>query len=217
MGRQQPRRRYDQTTNNDRSGRSARQPKTKTRTKTATGAQTPRADKDDRQEAKQFGRGGRLDDGRIERLPSNSPTMAIAPSDYEHIYHDDPHANAAIQPRTPSTPPPPASPPAPPPVPTRLTVPLTNTRNEISYRRGQQSPLIEQADDSNNYDAPTTPGHVANEEPVRVSPDGYTLLGHTPSHGRKVALPPYVVRANNQFSRAVLSRVARYLISRSDR
>lgn len=58
----------------------------------------------------------------------------------------------------------------------------------------------------------------AHQMDLAVTPDGYTLLGHEPDTraGRRVPLPPHVVRASNQFSRAALARVSRYLASRAD-
>lgn len=153
----------------------------------------------------------------MERVPSNAPTMAIAPSDYEHIFHEGTGANAteakaALPTLTngnlptmtakPTMPPPPVqlpvlqrSPPPPSP-PQALPQPINQRLRspELDYERHPYAP------------------------DVQVTPDGYTLLGHVPdpSARRRVALPAHIVRANNQFSRAALARLAAYLAGRSD-
>lgn len=130
----------------------------------------------------------------MERLPSNAPTMAIAPSDYEHIFHEA----APMAPPPPNETPPPTSPivnhsPSPPPPPLNMPKPPRTPNLDPEVPRMAPPPRFD----------------------VQVTPDGYTLLGQV-HDGRHQALPPYVVRANNQFSRAVLVKVAKYLISRSD-
>lgn len=169
----------------------------------------------------------RFDEPRLERVPSNAPTMAIAPSDYEHIYHDDVHANAAIQPNTELSPPSPSpampSPPPPPPpqTPTRLTVPPLPPpppapRIERPVTPSNPNAILPTTPNENEYTATTQRQYDNFNDDLQVTPDGYTLLGHRPDTNRRVALPAYIVRANNQFSRAVLARVARYLASRAD-
>lgn len=154
----------------------------------------------------------------MERVPSNAPTMAIAPSDYEHIFHEATGAgpteakptiptltngNAPAMPAKPTFPPPQVqlpvlqrSPPPPSP-PQALPQPMMQQRirsPDLDYDRHGYAPE------------------------VQVTPDGYTLLGHVPdpSARRRVALPAHIVRANNQFSRAALARLASYLAGRSD-
>lgn len=150
----------------------------------------------------------------VEKIPSNAPTMAIAPSDYEHIFHEvatGPVEHQSEKPRVTSPQPSPASPPQtpalpppPPPPPPRTapqqpegTITQSSRRNEPDYGQRRENYL----------------------QDVQVTPDGYTLLGHNPDHmnQRRIALPPYIVRANNQFSRAALARIARYLQSRAER
>lgn len=141
-------------------------------------------------------------DNTVERVPSNAPTMAIAPSDYEHIFHEGPAGSAAGGANEPTQAQSPTSPPGP-----QQTPPPPQLTASMSRRQG--------ADD---YSSPPT-GRQAYMADVQVTPDGYTLLGHQPAEmtgGRRVALPAHVVRASNQFSRAALARVARYLASRSD-
>lgn len=147
----------------------------------------------------------------VEKMPSNAPTMAIAPSDYEHIFHEAAAAPTEERPHptspqaSPASPPPqtPVLLPPPPPPPPRPqqpegTITQSSRRNEADYSQRRE-----------NY-----------MQDVQVTPDGYNLLGHNPEHSaghRRIALPPYIVRANNQFSRAALARIARYLQSRADR
>lgn len=135
----------------------------------------------------------------MERMPSNAPTMAIAPSDYEHIFHEAAAPAAAsipTQSTSPSPPPPPSVAPKP-----RTPEALQQTFVPESMRAPQ--PI-------GTYGGPIPYGTE-----IQVTPDGYTLLGQVPD-GRRVPLPPYVVRANNQFSRPVLAKVGRYLLSRSE-
>lgn len=145
----------------------------------------------------------------VERLPSNAPTMAIAPSDYEHIFHE----GATAQNPQPPTPPPQPQPPATGVLP---TVPPRQTPHSPSP---PPPPL--------NFPRPRTPEevnpgqHVSHNKPpysaeVQVTPDGYTLLGHLPDPSHRRALPPHIVRASNQFSRAALNRVSKYLASRAE-
>lgn len=140
-----------------------------------------------------------VDRAGMERMPSNAPTMAIAPSDYEHIFHEGTTGQPAASPQQP----------------TPQTQQFTGAGPDQEGRtkppgRSPQSPQ------------PLAPAQVANtSHDVQVTPDGYTLLGQPPldmnaSNARRVALPSHVVRANNQFSRAALAHVARYLASRSE-
>lgn len=200
-----------------RSGRSSRRKKKQQPTptnRTNNGRERTNEDK---------GRGNgfqRFDEPRLERVSSNTPTMAIAPSDYEHIYHDDVHANAAIQPTTNISSPPLPSPAMPSPPPPRLMVPPVNTQTRSERAQISPSPnplpLLPATPNENEYTATTQRQFDTTDDTMQVSPDGYTLLGHRPDPNRRVALPPYIVRANNQFSRAVLARVARYLSSRAE-
>lgn len=144
----------------------------------------------------------------VERVPSNAPTMAIAPSDYEHIFHEGPttvnqpaQAQATLPtmtqtrtiPHSPSPPPPP------------LNIPKPKTPDERVPQMTQQT----QQSQVPSY------GRLPYSAEVQVTPDGYTLLGQIPDPVHRRALPPHIVRASNQFSRAVLVRVSKYLASRS--
>lgn len=149
----------------------------------------------------------------IEKLPSNAPTMAIAPSDYEHIFHEGP-----------PPPPPPAAPVPPPPPPAIKTMIQTPTHSpsppppplNMPRPRTPEPMPIEPVSLRANQPLPTSYSHsMQYGVDIQVTPDGYTLLGQIPD-GRRVALPPHVVRANNQFSRPVLAKVGRYLLSRAD-
>ena len=151
--------------------------------------------------------------GGLEKVPSNAPTMAIAPSDYEHIFHEGPAG--AQQPALEETPPAAAQPAKTATLP--LPGPSSNSRRrleaaqEVGQQQRPESPLA----------SPPTPARArqpyAGE--VQVTPDGYNLLGQPPAEspgGRRVALPAHIVRASNQFSRAALARVARFLASRAE-
>lgn len=195
--------------------------KRKKKPPTFTGNQRAREDTQTRNEKERtvktlpkIGGGG---GGGIEKMPSNSPTMAIAPSDYEHIFHEGAgqaeKTNATIatnvSPQTKGSPTAAALPQysvSPPPQTSDQydTMP-TGTRTrlpepEIQYPQYSARPQF----------APPTE--------VQATPDGYTLLGHSPdtTSSNRVALPPYIVRASNQFSRAALARVAMYLATRAD-
>lgn len=157
----------------------------------------------------------------MERVPSNAPTMAIAPSDYEHIFHEGPvvspetkHEAAPVAPRSPTPPPvtlprltlqaprsPAYQPTSPPPQP-QQAYPNVHAQDFDAY--GQESYGQERQITGNVY-----PPEVV------VTPDGYTILGHAPAP-RRAPLPPHIVRASNQFSRAALARVARYLATRAE-
>lgn len=151
----------------------------------------------------------------VEKMPSNAPTMAIAPSDYEHIFHEAaPVANDQQNEAQRSPSPGPAtphqhtqpSPPSPPPSPAPPPSPVLNPQVEQrSYARRNEQDYIS--------------GYNARGQDLQVTPDGYTLLGRNQDQSvgqRRVALPPHIVRANNQFSRAALARIARYLASRAE-
>lgn len=161
----------------------------------------------------------------MERMPSNAPTMAIAPSDYEHIFHE---GNAAtVNGERPS---PPAAPaPAAPAVTTQAAPPLPPSPREIIQQPAHPAPVLAARTyppnpmtlPSPNYSPPPTlPGGQPYGVEVPVTPDGYTMLGaptlEAGNNRNRVALPPHIVRASNQFSRAALARVARYLASRAD-
>lgn len=163
----------------------------------------------------------KLGNDTMDRMPSNAPTMAIAPSDYEHIFHEGP-----VSPDTKreATPPPPRSP-QPPTIP-RLTVqaphspiyqPQHTIQAPISPPQPQVYPNVHAQDMEAYGQDPYAERQNTNTYPPEVlaTPDGYTLLGHAPSP-RRTPLPPHIVRASNQFSRAALARVARYLASRAD-
>lgn len=150
----------------------------------------------------------------VEKLPSNAPTMAIAPSDYEHIFHEAAPGVAAEQQADTQRSPSPGptniphqhnqvSPASPTPQIPPLTIPQIEPR---SFARRPEQDYI------SGYNA-------SGREGLQVTPDGYTLLGRNQDQSlghRRIALPPHIVRANNQFSRAALARVARYLASRAE-
>lgn len=158
----------------------------------------------------------------VERVPSNAPTMAIAPSDYEHIYHEGPNTGATTTVQSPpqqapavvAQPSPPVTRPTPPPPPFALPM--------------AQSPPLMAGNVNQRVHSPDlySPAHGVQQNfdrmpyavEVQVTPDGYTMLGQAadPNVTRRVALPAYIVRASNQFSRAALARVARYLASRAE-
>lgn len=142
----------------------------------------------------------------MERMPSNAPTMAIAPSDYEHIFHEAAGAPAATNVPTQSTSPSPPPPPGP------SALPKPRTPEPSPFTAPPQTVVGEsmRVQPTAGYG-----GHIQYGTEIQVTPDGYTLLGQTPN-GSRVPLPPYVVRANNQFSRPVLAKVGRYLLSRSE-
>lgn len=154
-------------------------------------------------------------DGGMPKIPSNAPTMAIAPSDYEHIFHEaagakDPAPNAPAD-TPPSPPEPPRAPERRPPPPLLPTIQVHSPPVMPPMR--PRTPDYDNYNERQNYDRPSA-GYSTD---VQVTPDGYTLLGQQSEPGhRRVALPPHVVRASNQFSRAALARVARYLASRAD-
>lgn len=137
----------------------------------------------------------------MDKMPSNAPTMAIAPSDYEHIFHEGPAAAVTAdreneRQKSPS-PQQPASPP-----------PATRPQPMFGAPDFGQPPQGQSIQATND---------------IQVTPDGYTYLGQQPidpsnsaAASRRTALPPHVVRANNQFSRAALARVAKYLASRGE-
>lgn len=148
----------------------------------------------------------------VDKMPSNAPTMAIAPSDYEHIFHEgtgvgNPSQNPQAAPtgatnrqngpgvvHSPSPPPPP------------LNIPKARTPEDVApmiLPPMIQPPLIQT-------------GRLPYSAEVQVTPDGYTLLGHVPDPVNRRALPAHIVRASNQFSRAALVRVSRYLLSRAE-
>lgn len=145
----------------------------------------------------------------LDKMPSNAPTMAIAPSDYEHIFHEGP-ANVGAGAQSPKSPE--SGTPQPQPQPQ-----MQQPQQQIQQQQQQQQPR-------NPYQptGPAPPALPSANIEVQVTPDGYTLLGQpplnmsSPTNTRRVAMPPHVVRANNQFSRAALARVARYLASRSE-
>lgn len=180
-------------------------------------------------ETRNGGGGGfaRLDREGMEKIPSNAPTMAIAPSDYEHIFHEatgvvgggggqretPPNKSASPSPpvRTFQASPPP-QPGIPPTVPTLPPPPMPIPR--VSRAPPQQT--VDQTRDQSDSFTPLQ-GRQGNEPPLIVTPDGYNILGRpTETDQRKAPLPPYIVRASNQFSRAALARVAKYLASRAD-
>lgn len=155
-------------------------------------------------------------DPPIEKLPSNSPTMAIAPSDYEHIFHEATgvigqgrdNANRAGNNFN-------KQPPASPPNLVQVSPPPPAQQLPNRYTRSPEP--------AQNYNNAFSPGGSNIRGPpdmLMVSPDGYTMLGQQPlpegSSHRRVALPAYIVRASNQFSRAALARVSKYLASRAD-
>lgn len=154
---------------------------------------------------------------QMEKIPSNAPTMAIAPSDYEHIFHEggtSPTVNET-KPTIPTI----TNIPAIPTITTKPTLPPPQV----------QLPILQRSPPPQVQPLPQPPRPVRSPEvdydrhayapDVQVTPDGYTMLGHVPepSSRRRVALPPHIVRANNQFSRAALARLAAYLASRADR
>lgn len=155
---------------------------------------------------------------QMERVPSNAPTMAIAPSDYEHIFHENmapspPAAHhgqfatmAVDRTNDATSPPPPPLANSPPPAvgrPPAGQVPLPAQRARA--RDEYESYPVNQF------------GKRQYALEVQVTPDGYTMLGHAPDpSNRRIALPPHIVRADNQFSRAALARVSRYLASRAE-
>lgn len=179
----------------------------------------------------------KLGNDAMDKVPSNAPTMAIAPSDYEHIFHEGP-----VSPGREASPPPPAPPRSPQQVPAtipRLTAQgpasPTNFHQTQTYQAPYmvaQPPTIAgpigpqqtyQHQDQDAYTQDIAYGERrANVQPtnyppeVLITPDGYNLLGHAPSSSRRNPLPPHIVRATNQFSRAALARVARYLASRAE-
>lgn len=141
----------------------------------------------------------RTGNNAMDRMPSNAPTMAIAPSDYEHIFHEGPGQS------------------------TSPTATQDESRKAKSPQQDfvnitggpSQSPQTPQMQQQQTQMTPTT-----NFE-LQVTPDGYTLLGQPPldmnsSSARRVAYPSHLVRANNQFSRAALARVSKYLASRAE-
>lgn len=200
-----------------------RQSKPKGNQRTVNGQQTITNTKDNTKDNTNTTNRGfqRMDAGAgMERLPSNAPTMAIAPSDYEHIFHE---ATGAVGGRpqqvgtppgrtagTPS-PPPPVSPPQPvqlpPPLPPQAATPIL-------------PPVPPRTPEANNYPSNNIYQQQRTETPLLISPDGYTILGqqNPPNfeNHRRIALPAHVVRASNQFSRAALARVSRYLASRAE-
>jgi len=146
--------------------------------------------------------------GGMKKMPSNAPTMAIAPSDYEHIFHEGAAggspaaADTFRQPATPPPPPPPPQPVAPP--------------RQYGYQGAQNKPSPAYG---RTYDQPQAqPGSPTGQDvPLQITADGYTLLGQQPDDSsRRIALPPHIVRANNQFSRSALVKIANYLASRAD-
>lgn len=146
----------------------------------------------------------------MERMPSNAPTMAIAPSDYEHIFHEGTVANNEQKPNLPTLNN--GNPPL-----AKLTLPPPQVQlpaRERSPSPTSPPPALPQRTRTPEADYDR---HPYNPE-VQVTPDGYTLLGHVPdpSTRRRIALPPHIVRANNQFSRAALARLSAYLASRSE-
>lgn len=181
-----------------RSARKAKKQRTNNATGTGTGTNTARNEKE-----RTFTL-PRID--TIEKVPSNAPTMAIAPSDYEHIFHEAtgaaqgqnaPQPPAAAHPHAQSPETPPAAPPG----------IMSDPEYPPPNPAGPLSP-------TNNFRAP----QYTNPE-TQVTPDGYTMLGQKTDlspNQRRVALPAHVVRASNQFSRPALARVARYLASRAD-
>lgn len=183
------------TDSNKRSKKSKRTNKTKRNDQTVNEA-SPRASPRD----------------QMERVPSNAPTMAIAPSDYEHIFHEapaqpsPPAAQAAQFPTLNARQPRVAGPSSPAPMMPPLPLP-TIRQPAAEYEANYAPPPAQQQFGRHQY---------ALE--VQATPDGYTMLGHLPdqSPGRRVALPPHIVRAGNQFSRAALARVSRYLASRAE-
>lgn len=162
---------------------------------------------------------------QMERVPSNAPTMAIAPSDYEHIFHEAPavsppaaagqFATIGVERNSPApaaaSPPPP---PPPPPVVARTPPPPPLPVAPLPQARVVPRPR----DDYDPYPQTNQFGKHQYALEVQATPDGYTMLGHAPdlTGGRRVALPPHIVRAGNQFSRAALARVSRYLASRAE-
>lgn len=152
--------------------------------------------------------------GGVDKMPSNAPTMAIAPSDYEHIFHEGPavRANAPVD-RSP-----PAASPSPSPSPNQnkptANLPPAYTVTEYTPTRSPDAQRAQQK--QQNADAPPGAKATPADTELLVSPDGYTYLGQEPDPQRRVALPPHVVRASNQFSRVALARIARYLASRAE-
>lgn len=174
---------------------------------------------------------------QLEKVPSNAPTMAIAPSDYEHIFHEGPSPTQTTDnertmtdnnnttttnkgsPGLQTMNLPQATPPTPPQVPVLLTPPpppLRNLHSPSPPPPPLQIPRPRTPDlDQGGYQQ--TYGRMPYQAEVMVTPDGYTLLGQVPDPmSRRIALPPHVVRASNQFSRAALARISRYLASRAE-
>lgn len=185
----------------------------------------------------------------MEKMPSNAPTMAIAPSDYEHIFHEGNTTTAQTLNGERPSPPPPPSPqqreqiptplpapapqlqmqPAPPlpPTPAQVIAARTYPPTPMALPAPTYSPPVQppsrspgrNADDSGGYMGGQT-GQMPYGAEVPVTPDGYTMLGQPTleagNNRNRVALPPHVVRASNQFSRAALARVARYLATRGE-
>lgn len=179
---------------------------------------------------------------RMDKMPSNAPTMAIAPSDYEHIFHEaqapqesgrhspeareqraqrrEPTEQRLVSPLLPAQQAP-VSPPlmSPPPVAPQLpqfrpTYMLPTYQGAQQTVNGQSPDMLQQ---QNIWREPTYGARHQYYQEVQVTPDGYTMLGHAPdTSAQRRALPPHIVRASNQFSRAALARVARYLASRAD-
>lgn len=154
----------------------------------------------------------------VEKVPSNAPTMAIAPSDYEHIFHEN--VGPAQGPSAPAT----IARPTPPPMPVQLPAAPVSPPATPPYVPPSPPPTTaarahNQPDDYNpnqfyNYNTNQRQHYNAD---FQVTLDGYTLMGSEPAEPgrRRTALPAYIVRASNQFSRAALSRVAKYLASRA--
>lgn len=180
--------------------------------------------------------------GGVRKMPSNAPTMAIAPSDYEHIYHEgtggpgNEHSPAPSPPHHTPTPPALASPQLP-----AGLLPGGNspggTMRPMGFATGGAGasprphfaggggPMINgsptfarpaYADPVLPPIAPPSPPAAA-DTPLQVTPDGYTILGQQPDESRRVALPPHIVRSGNQFSRAALIRISNYLATRAER
>lgn len=193
----------------DRSNKRSRRTKTDKPSR-KTKKNTPKGDKEG---ARAPGGFQRLEqDQGVDKMPSNAPTMAIAPSDYEHIYHENTGAPTAGHHA--SAPTSPTSPPLPtPPQPPRGTDLDSRRARSPQIETGRQmSPLVQ---------SPQAAAVSGNSYELQVTPDGYTLLGQQPldmnnSNARRVAFPSHIVRANNQFSRAALARVAKYLASRAE-
>lgn len=156
----------------------------------------------------------RLDNGGMKKMPSNAPTMAIAPSDYEHIFHEGQGSPTTMQDVGPS---PPVHPTTLPPTPVPGVLPGIGAAVQSPRLHFAGGPVSPSPPPIRPYPEPQLlPPPQQPDAPLQVSPDGYTLLGQIPDESnRRVALPPHIVRASNQFSRSAMLRISAYLATRA--